>query len=106
MGYQQSGHCYETPEAAAIAAASDNAGALLATSAGIQAVTVEAVTDMVITYRLTSQTGISTLSVPYQAQPCQLIEAADGLSLAWMIVGVWIGAWAIRLAITTFGSIR
>lgn len=106
MGYQQAGHCYATPEAAATAAASEHAGSLLATSGGIHAVTVEAVTGTAITYRLISQSAANTLVVPYQAQQCQLIEAADALSLAWMVVGVWISAWAVRLAVATFGSAR
>lgn len=101
MGFQHNGACYDTPAAAAMAAATENAGRVLATSGGVQVVSIEAVTDGSITYRLTGPAATTTVQAPYVAQQCQLIETGEAVALSWAVVGVWVAAWSIRLAIDT-----
>ncbi len=99
MGFQVGSACYETAEAAAAASASAVGGTLHQVGQHLYAVQVASVGADRITYTLhgISSSGTTTVAVPYTAQPCGLLSAADGVALGWQVASVWVVAWSAML---------
>lgn len=95
--FQAGAACYSSPASALSALASSQVGAVIVDGGTARVVGVQSVTDNTITYTLTPLAGgvplVSTVSL--QPQPCGLLTASDGLSIAWAIVAVWLAAWGL-----------
>lgn len=99
MAYQQGGQCFETVDAAAAFAGAHAHGVVIGSAGGPVAVTFQGFQGGALQFTLTSQAGVSSMQVPYQPVPCQLIDTADALALSWLVVGAWAAAFAVRLAV-------
>ncbi|GAA6121512.1 hypothetical protein [Acidovorax sp. FG27] len=97
MAYQVDSACYSTAQQAAQASASQHVGAVVSHSGSAYIVDVSAVADTSITYRLQPVSGGTPLQMVsgYTAQPCNLLQVSDGLSMGWMVAGAWFGAYAL-----------
>lgn len=89
---------------AAQASASSHVGAVVALGTTVYEVDVSATDDTSITYVLNPIGGgvPVTSTVSYTAQPCNMLQASDGLQLGWSVVAVWIGVYVIRLMARVF----
>ena len=102
--WQFQGVCYPSPLAANTAAASAMSG----TVSGGVAVSVTSVTDTAISFdSLDLASGVITAHVlAVEPYPCQLLDAADALSLSWSVVGVWLASYAVMfLARSVWASV-
>lgn len=98
--FQAGSVCYPTKLAANSALASTYVGGVIGDG---RTVNVGNVTDTSITYVYSKQeqgplgtyTSQSTFTVPADPQPCQLPTASDALTLAWMVIACWVGAWSL-----------
>lgn len=98
--FQAGSVCYPTKIAANSALASQYVGGVFADG---RAINVQSVTASSITYVYSKQeqgllgtyTSQSTFTVPADPQPCQLPTASDALTLSWMVIACWVGAWAL-----------
>ena len=97
MNYQVGTACYPTPEAAASVSASASLGAMVHRGGDAYSVDASSVNETSITYTLTPITGgvPITTTVPYTAQPCQLLTIQDGLQMGWVVAAAWIGVYCL-----------
>lgn len=97
MGYQVGGNCYGEASAAAAAAASSQVGTVVAAGSALYVVDVSGVSGTSITYEFTPVVSGSSLTItaPFSAQPCGLLEWSDGLTLGWGVAAVWLAAFAV-----------
>ncbi|MCD2514569.1 hypothetical protein [Comamonas endophytica] len=97
MAYQVGNACYSTAQQAAHASASSQAGAVISRGQQTYVVNVVLVEEDTIHYRLEPiGAGVPLMApIPYNAQPCNLLQAEDGLTIGWMIAAAWIGAYAL-----------
>lgn len=105
MGFQVGAACYSTALQAAQAAASSQIGAVVNHGGSAHVVELLSVTDASITYGLRPVGGGAPLQLTsaYVAQPCNLLQVEDGLTMGWMVGGVWIAVYGlIFLARTIF----
>lgn len=98
MTYQVGSACYPTAEAAAAASASSSVGSVVTHGGAAYVVGVDGVTSDSITYGLQPVGGGVPLQVVavYNAQPCGLLTAADGITLGWMVAAAWIAVYAVK----------
>lgn len=97
MSYQVGSACYPTAEAAASASASSVVGSVVTHGGAAYVVGIGDVTSDSITYAL-QPVGAGTpmmLTASYAPQPCGLLTGADGLTLGWMVGGVWLAVYAV-----------
>lgn len=94
MGYQVGATCYPTEGAAAQASVSAAVGSVVPHGSGSAVIGAAVSGDVspVISYTFTPTDGGAavTVSVPYTAQPCGLMDTADGLAMGWAVAGVWL----------------
>lgn len=104
MNYQVGTACYPTPEAAASVSASASLGAIVHRGGDAYSVDASSVNETSITYTLTPITGGApiTTTVPYTAQPCQLLTMQDGLQMGWGVAAAWIGVYALMFLSRAF----
>lgn len=97
MAFQVGAACYPTEVAAAEAAASSQVGSIVNHSAAAYVVGVSNVTATAITYQFEPVGGGSPIALvsPFQPQPCNLLTLEDGLLMGWLMVGVWVGVYAV-----------
>lgn len=97
--WQTGSACYSTPTLANRAAAAVQSGSVVPVGSDVAAVSIGAVTDSSIEYRLTSLTSGNTASrvVVVVPQECGLLTYADGLELGWQVALVWIVAYAVTI---------
>lgn len=96
MGYQVGAQCFGDAITAASVSASSEAGRLVVLGSEVYGVEVAGVDASSISYTLRSALGSSLeLVVPYAAQPCGLLEAADGALLGWALASVWLAVFAV-----------
>ncbi len=90
--YQVGSNYYSSTLAAAQASASSQAGAVVQLGANPYVVDVQAVSATSITYSLNALDSTASIvkTVPYTAQPCGLLDTADGLLLGWGVAIVWL----------------
>ena len=95
--FQHGSTCYDTALKANEAAASEVVGSIVQVGTVPHAVNVSAVAETSISYVLENLTGPGTYAKTVQAtpQPCNMLQAADALSLGWSIAAAWIGAFCI-----------
>lgn len=95
MAYQVGSACYDTAVMAAQAQASASVGSIVGASP--QTVSVSSVAADSITYVLTPVGGGTPIThiAPFTPQPCNMLQAADGLAIGWMVAGAWIGAYCL-----------
>lgn len=106
MGYQVGDACYPTATDAARAAASREVGTLVPHGSTSYVINASSADDTSITYVLTPVGGGTAITVtaPYTAQQCGLLEFGDGLEMGWLIVAAWVGVYGIKaLAIALNG---
>lgn len=96
--FQFGAACYPTALAAARAASAQEIGKVISVGSAAYVVDVQAVTASSITYRLqnVSNTSVITKVAAYTAQPCGLLDTADGLVIAWGIATAWLVTYAIK----------
>lgn len=99
MGYQVGGSCFGDAATAAAVSASSQAGAVVVVGSAAYGVEVSGVSGASISYALHPVGGGSSLSlsVPFNAQPCGLLEWSDGLALGWAVAGVWLATFAVLM---------
>lgn len=104
MGYQVASACYSTATQAAQASASAQVGAVVSHGGSVYVIDVAQAGESSITYNLQPLAGGVSLqsTVAYTAQPCGLLQAADGLAIGWAIAGAWIGAYALLFLTRAF----
>ena len=105
MGFQVGTACYSTAQQAAQAAASSQIGAVVSHGGTAHAVELLGIGEGAITYGLRPVGGGAPLQLTsaYVAQPCNLLQVEDGLSMVWMVGGVWIAVYGlVFLAKTIF----
>jgi hypothetical protein len=92
MSYQIGAFCYGTPEGAANAAASSQAGAVVSIGSASYGVDVAAVSASSITYTFSDVSSTSSFQkvVPFTPVPCGLLDTADGLVMGWSIALCWL----------------
>lgn len=97
--WQSGSACYSTPSDANRAAASAQAGAVVPVGSDVAVVSVVAVSDTAIEYRLTSITSGQTTArtVAVDPQPCGLLTYTDGLTMAWGVALAWLAAYAVTI---------
>jgi len=91
--YQVGANCYSSTLAAAQASASSQVGAVVQLGTkSLYVVDVQAVSATSITYSLNALDNTASIvkTVPYTAQPCGLLDTADGLLLGWGVAIVWL----------------
>jgi hypothetical protein len=95
MAFQVGSACYGTEVQAAQAQASASVGSIVGVSP--HSVSVSSVAADSITYVLSPVGGGTPIThvAPFTPQPCNLLQAEDGLAIGWMVAGAWIGAWAL-----------
>jgi hypothetical protein len=98
MGWQVDGACYATQLQAVQAAVSREVGKVVSigTASYVVDVTATTATSATYVYRRVSGTPDITKVTPITVQPCGLLEWQDGLSLAWAVVAIWLGVYALR----------
>jgi hypothetical protein len=99
--------CYPSEASAAIAAATQAAGAVVQHGSAAYVVEVGAAAATSITYVFHPVAGGTpvTMVTPYSAQPCQLLTMADGFQLGWMVAGCWIAVFCvIQIKHALFGA--
>lgn len=96
-GFQVGGACYESEVAAAQVAASAELGRVVQHGGNAYVVDAAAVAAGVINYTFLPVGGGAAVATaaPYTAQPCHLMDYADGLSMAWMVVAAWASAYGV-----------
>lgn len=89
--------CYGTALQAAQAVASAQLGAVVNHGGSAYVVDLLSVTEASITYGLRPVGGGAPLQLvsDFVAQPCNLLGVEDGLSMGWMVAGVWVAVYAI-----------
>lgn len=94
MAFQVGSTCYASEVAAAGAQASSVGGSVVQHGSAAYVVEAGGVTSTSITYVFHPVGGGEplTLSSPYQAQQCQMLDWSDGLQLGWAVFAVWLGA--------------
>lgn len=97
MAFQVGSACYPTELQAAQVQASQQVGAIVQHGSAAYVVDLSAVAGDSITYVLNPLGGGTAIAsqVPFHAQPCNLLTAADGVQLGWMVAAVWLGAYAL-----------
>lgn len=97
MAFQVGSACYDTAAQAAQAQASSLAGGVVVHGSAAYVVGVSAVSDTSITYTFAPVGGGATISqvAAYDAQPCNLLTGADGLTLGWAVAAAWLATWAV-----------
>ncbi|MGB7482028.1 MAG: hypothetical protein WA924_17015 [Burkholderiaceae bacterium] len=97
MAFQVGPACYSTELQAAQAQASQQVGSIVQHGSAAYVVDLSAVAGDSITYVLQPLDGGSTITkqVSFTAQPCNLLTAQDGLTLGWLVVGVWVAAYCV-----------
>ena len=95
--FQVGSVCYPTAVQAAQALASQQVGGIVSQAGTLHTVSVSAVADTSISYVLTPVAGGAAIThvAPFTAQPCNMLQLEDGMSMAWMIAGAWIGAYCL-----------
>ena len=94
MQYQYGSNCFATATGANSALAFDNSGQITSSSvSGVGAVTDS--TYEVLQYSSNGQLIASAL-IPSVPPSCTLLSGADGVSLGWMVGGVWLAVFAVR----------
>jgi len=102
VSYQVGSACYETPEAAASAAASAQVGGIVQNGAVSYVVNASSVDGSSITYVLSPVAGGVPLTVvaPFTAQPCGMLGTADAVQMGWLVAAAWCGVWAVKFMAT------
>ena len=97
MAYQVGSACYDTAQAAAQAVASGHVGTLVAHSGAAYSVSVAGISESSISYTLSPVAGGAAIThvAPFMAQPCNLLQASDGIALGWLVAAAWIGTYAL-----------
>lgn len=97
MAYQVGFICYPTTLAAAQAAASASVGSVVNHGGAAYVVGVDSVTVTTINYSFEPVAGGSpiSLSVPFDAQPCNLLTMDDGIHIAWLLIAAWASTYAV-----------
>ena len=97
MAFQVGSVCYPTALQAAQASASSQAGAIVTRGDANYIVDITTVSANSITYKLMpiGLGNIYTGTSSYAAQPCNMLQASDGLQLGWLIAAVWLGAYGL-----------
>lgn len=97
MSYQVGSACYATAQEAAQVSASSQLGSIIQDGIYSYVVDAASVSGTSIQYQLTTVgSGIShSVTSSYTAQPCNLLQAADALTIGWGVVGAWIAAFAL-----------
>lgn len=94
MQYQYGSNCFASAAGANAALAYDKSGQITSSSvSGVGAVTDS--TYEVLQYSSNGQL-IATVVVPSVPPACSLLSGADGVSLGWMVGGVWLAVYAVR----------
>lgn len=97
MSFQVDQACFDTALMAAQVSAAKSVGAIVVHGGTAYGVDVSSVSASVINYTFTPVGGGAalTLAQPYTALPCNLMTAADGLSVGWMVGAAWLSAWGL-----------
>lgn len=97
MSYQVGSICYESLLAANQASVSGQAGSIVLIGGQSQVLSILSVDGSSVTYGFTPLEGGATTSqsVAIFPQPCNLLTAADGLEVAWMIGAAWLSVYAL-----------
>jgi hypothetical protein len=92
VAFQVGSTCYGSASAAASAASSVQAGAVVPLGSSLYVVEVAAVSDTSITYRFQDVASAATITKvsSFTPAPCGLLDAADGLAVGWAIAAVWL----------------
>lgn len=90
--FQHDGACYSSALASAQAAAASQIGKVVSVGTASYVVDVTGVSAASITYRLQNVASTATITkvATYTAQPCGLLDTADGLVIAWGIATAWL----------------
>ncbi|WP_234640659.1 hypothetical protein [Delftia tsuruhatensis] len=101
--YQVGAACYPTQLQAAQAVASSQIGNVVQQGGSAHVVELRAINPTAITYGLRPVTGSPLIEVvsTFEAQPCGLLQASDGLALGWMVGGVWIVVYGLTFIART-----
>lgn len=104
MAYQVGSACYGTALQAAQVAASNQVGAVINHGGSAYFVEAASVMEGSITYGLRPVGGGAPVQLvgAYDAQPCNLLQAADALVLGWQVVAVWIAVYGLMFLAKTF----
>ena len=97
--YQTGQTCVDTPLQAAQYQANQNEGASVQIGTNQYIITVSSVSASSITYvyQRVSGTPNITKTITPTLQPCAYPDYTDTQSLAWLVVVVWMAAYAIKL---------
>lgn len=98
MSFQVGSACYDTAAMAAEVSASAQVGAVVSHGSQSYVVNASSSDGSSITYAFTPIGGGSAFTVvaPYTAQPCRLLTHQDGMTIGWLLAGVWFATWAIK----------
>lgn len=100
--FQVGAACYSTPTAALQAIASSQTGSIVQ-HGGAGYIATAMGTDSGILYTFQPLAGGPAISqaVAFSPEPCGLLTAADGLQMAWLIIGAWVAAFAVMFIART-----
>lgn len=100
MAYQVGSACYST----ALQAMQALASSIPPHNDGENIVTVVGADALGLTYRMYTVAAGSGYNThwPVSLQPCNMLEAADAVSLGWAIGGAWLSVYAITFLIRYF----
>lgn len=93
MQYQYGSNCFASAAAANASLAFDKSGQI--TSSTVSAVGVITDTTYEVLQYSTSGQLVASAVVPSLPPACSLLTGSDGVSLGWMIGGVWLAVFAV-----------
>lgn len=101
--YQVGAVCYPTQLQAAQTVASSQIGNVVQQGGSAHVVEIRSINPTAITYGLRPVSGGPLIEVvsTFEAQPCGLLQASDGLALGWMVGGVWIVVYGLMFIART-----
>ncbi|SDY74111.1 hypothetical protein [Delftia lacustris] len=101
--FQVGAACYPTQIQAAQVVASSQVGSIVQQGGSAHVVELMSVNPTSITYGLRPVSGGPLVEVvsAFQAQPCGLLQASEGLALGWMVGGVWIVVYGLMFIART-----
>jgi len=97
--YQTGADCVNTQLEAAQYQANQNEGATVQIGTNQYIISVTSVTASNITYVFNRVSGTPniTKSITPTFQPCTKLTPQDSIDLAWLVVGVWVATYAIKV---------
>lgn len=98
-GYQVDQSCYGTVQQSIEAIAARVTGSTVQVGSNPYRLDASFVSPSSVSYQGTqlNGTGTFTKTIAITPEPCNALDVTDGVALAWLVVGVWVAAYALTV---------